>query len=385
MALGIKEVSFKTVTASAMTLWIGFYTWRIMFNNFAVEEFGASPTAIGIIQATREIPGLLAFGVGALALYMTETRIASLSVVVLGLGLILSGAAPSIVMLGMATFFMSLGFHYFYPANDSQLLIIAGKAQSGKIQGRYNSFESIAGLTGGFLVLILTLFLSYRSTLYLIGGVVTVVGIYFALALPPNRGKSEQRKIRLKKKYWLYYALSFLRGCRRHIFTTFAIFLLVHNHGLSIALVSTVMLANNVVTFFTNRMIGNMSDRYGERVILAGASFFLIFIFLGYAFVEYLPLLIAFYLIDNILYGSSIALRSYLSKVADDEDLTSCLSFGTTSNHITAVIIPVVGGIIWTALGHAAPFIVGAVIVALDCGFSFLVPKGGDRIESSIS
>ena len=64
MPLGIKQNNLFTVTFSAFVMCIGFYAWRIMFNNFAVEQFDASPTDIGIIQAVREIPGLLAFTVG---------------------------------------------------------------------------------------------------------------------------------------------------------------------------------------------------------------------------------------------------------------------------------------------------------------------------------
>jgi hypothetical protein len=64
MALGIKRVSITTVTFSAFVIWVGFYVWRIMFNNFAVELFGASAPDVGLIQSVREIPGLLAFGAG---------------------------------------------------------------------------------------------------------------------------------------------------------------------------------------------------------------------------------------------------------------------------------------------------------------------------------
>jgi len=374
-ALGIKKVTITTVTLSAVFMWVGFYAWRIMFNNFAVEDFNATATQIGIIQAVREIPGLLAFGVGALAVWMSESKITSLAIILLGLGLIISGASSSIVMVGAATFFLSLGMHYFYPANSSQLLVLAGREQAGRVQGRYNSFESVAGLVAGILVLFLTFFLNYRQTFYIIGGIVILIGLYLTFALPPNRGKTVKRKVRIKKKYWLYYTLSFLRGCRRHIFTTFAIFLLVKNHGLSISVITTIMLANNIVTFFTNRLLGNLSDSLGERWVLAGASFILIFIFLGYAYVDYLPLLVAFYLVDNIMFASSIALRSYLSKIAEEEDLTGCLSFGMTSNHITAVIVPIAGGMIWSAFGHQATFIAGAAFVTLDLIFALMVPK----------
>nr|MBN2277317.1 MFS transporter [candidate division Zixibacteria bacterium] len=377
MALGINRVSFLTVAFSNFTIWIGFYAWRIIFNNFAVEIFDASPAEIGIIQSVREIPGLLAFGAGALALILTESKIVSISVILVGLGLILSGLAPSLVIFGLATLVISFGLHYFEPLNTSQLLLLASADNYGKIQGRLRSWESIAGLTGGSLVLILTLFLSYRATFYAVGGLVLLIGLYLLAAIPPNRGLAEKRKLTLKKKYWLYYTLYFLRGCRRHIFTTFAIFLLVKNHGLNITMISGIILANNLITIFTNRWLGILSDRLGERAVMAGCSFILIFIFSGYAYVDYLPLLIIFYLIDNILFGSSIALKSYLRKISTGEDLTGCLAMGMTANHITAVVIPVAGGVIWELFGYTATFLIGAGIVLIDMIFALQLPRKG--------
>ncbi|RKX25583.1 MAG: hypothetical protein DRP46_11795 [Candidatus Zixiibacteriota bacterium] len=374
MALGIKKITFTTIIFSSISTWIGFFTWRILFNNFAVENFDASPAEVGIIQAVREIPGLLAFGAGALAVYFTESRIASLSIILIGVGLILCGLSPSLIVLGLATVVVSFGFHYFEPNNTSQLLMLADNSKVGRFQGKLRSFESMAGLVGAGMVLLMTLFLGYREIYYIMGALVLLIGLYFTLALPANRGKSDKRKVTVKKKYWLYYTLYFLRGCRRHIFTTFAIFLLVKNHSLSIQMVTIIMLVNNMITIFTNRLLGNLSDRLGERFVMAGSSFLLIFIFTGYAFIEYLPALIAFYLIDNMLFGSAIALKSYLSKIAPSEDLTSCLSFGMTANHITAVVIPVAGGVAWSLFGYQVTFIGGAAVVLIDLIFSLQVP-----------
>ncbi|UCE23690.1 MAG: MFS transporter [Candidatus Zixiibacteriota bacterium] len=374
MALGIKRISVFTVTLSAVVVYIGFYAWRVMFNNFAVEVFDASPTDVGLIQAAREIPGLLAFGAGALALYFTESKIAAVSIVTIGMGLLLCGLAPSLVVLGLATVIMSFGFHYFEPNNSSQLLMLSKSEELGRAQGRLLSYEALAGLMGAGLVLTLTFFLDFRATFYIIAAGVIAIGLYLAIALPSNRGEQEKRKVRLKKKYWLYYSLSFMRGCRRHIFTTFAIFLLVKNHGLSITAISTIMLLNSALTIFTNRLLGSLSDRVGERTVLVGCSFLLVFIFTGYAYVTYLPVLIGFYFIDHVLFGSSIALKSYLRKIASAEDLTNCLSFGMTANHITAVVIPVVGGVLWSTFGHEVTFIAGAAIVFIDMLLALKVP-----------
>jgi len=375
MALGINRISMATITFSSVVVWMGFMTWRIMFNNYAVEVFDASPTDVGIIQAAREIPGLLAFGVGALALWFAESRIAAFSIVVIGLGLIFCGWAPSITALGLGTVVMSFGFHYFEPTNSSQLLLLSRSHELGRAQGRLQSFEAMAGLLGAGLVLVITFVLDYRSTFYIVGGIIVAVGLYLALALPSNRADADHRKVRIRRRYWLYYTLSFLRGCRRHIFTTFAIFLMVRNFGMSITAVSTLLLVNSAVTIFTNRGMGHLSDRWGERAVLAGTSAVLVSIFACYALVDYLPLLIVIFVCDLALFGSSIALRSYLRKISTDEDLTGCLSFGTTANHITAVIVPVLGGIAWDAIGYQATFLVGAFIVLLDMLFALKVPS----------
>lgn len=358
-----------------MVTWVGFFAWRIMFNNFAVDVFNASPTDVGLIQSAREIPGLLAFGVGALAVYLTESKIASLSIIALGGGIILCGMSSSLFMLGLATVLMSFGFHYFEPTNSSQLLLISENHRLGAAQGKLLAYESFAGLIGAGLVLVLTLFLDYRMTYYIIGGIVLLIGIYLTYALPSNRTETEHRKVKLKKEYSLYYILSLLRGCRRHIFTTFAIFLLVKEHGLNITYITTIMLVNNFITIFTNRFLGHISDKINERFVLASSSMLLVFIFCGYAYVAYLPLLIAFYVIDNALFGSSIALKSYLRKIAPTEDVTGCLSFGMTANHITAIVIPIVGGVLWSMFSFRTTFIGGAVIVFIDMLFSLAIPK----------
>ena len=56
------------IILSNFLLNFGFQVWQTLFNNFAVEELGAGPAAIGLIQAVREVPGLLGFALAFLAL-----------------------------------------------------------------------------------------------------------------------------------------------------------------------------------------------------------------------------------------------------------------------------------------------------------------------------
>lgn len=368
-----QEVSLLTIALNSFALFFGFTVWRVIFNNFAKEVFDVTPTQIGIIQSVREIPGLLGFAVGALALYIAEVRIATLSIVLTGAGLVLVGHSDSVFMLGVGTMVMSMGFHGFISSNQALLLHFIKTRESGKAQGKIASTESMAGVVATACVLAATFFFGYRDTLTVFGAVVILVGVYFTFVIKSNRAKEEERKVTLKKKYSLYYFLSFLRGCRRHIFTTFAIFLLVANHQISISTAALLFFVSNVITIYTNRRIGVLVEKWGERTVLVGSSLFLVFIFSGYAYIPWLPLLAVFYVLDNVLFGSSIALHSYIRKISDKADLTSCISFAVTVNHISAVILPILGGVIWELLGFRATFLFGAAIVFIDMLFSFSV------------
>ncbi len=368
-----QEVNLLTIALNTFCLFFGFTVWRVTFNNFAKEILDITPAQIGMIQSIREIPGLLGFMVGALALYLAEVKIATLSIFLSGLGLMLVGYADSIFMLGIGTLVMSFGFHNFLSSNNALLLHFIRTKESGKDQGRIKSTESLAGVIATLCVLVATFFFGYREVLTFFGAVVSLVGIYFTFTLESNRVEGEERKISLKRRYFLYYVLSFLRGCRRHIFTTFAIFLLVANYHIDISTTAVLFFFSNVITIYTNNLMGNLVERWGERAILAGSSFLLVFIFCGYAYIGWLPLLFVFFVMDNILFGSSIALHSYIRKISGKSDLTSCISFSVTANHISAVILPVLGGVIWELLGFKSTFLFGAAIVFFDMLLSLKV------------
>jgi predicted MFS family arabinose efflux permease len=203
--------------------------------------------------------------------------------------------------------------------------------------------------------------------LYMIVGGLVLVG---GLALLPFKGAKEglppRRQVVLRRRYWLYYTLSFLMGSRRHIFTTFAIFLLVNEYGISVQTTATLFLVNSLVNIFTLRWVGRLVGQLGERLMLSIAFGTLAFVFLGYAYVTYLQVLFLLFVIDNVMFGFNLALTTYFQKIAvTQEEITSNLSVEQTINHISAVVIPIIGGTVWVLFGSQAPFLVGVVIVLI--------------------
>jgi predicted MFS family arabinose efflux permease len=152
-------------------------------------------------------------------------------------------------------------------------------------------------------------------------------------------------------------------GSRRHIFTTFAIFLLVREYGISVQTTAILFLVNSVVNVFAMQLVGKLVGRLGERLMLSIAFGALGFVFLGYAFVTYLPLLFVLFVLDNILFGFNLALTTYFQKIAiTQEEITSNLAVRQSINHIAAVVVPVIGGTAWELFGSQAPFLAGVGI-----------------------
>jgi MFS family permease len=367
---------FRTLAIASFFLYLGFNVWRAVFNNFAVEEIGVSATQIGVIQALREVPGLLGFTLGFLALVFSEMRIMGISVLILGVGLVISGMSDMVSVLILGTLLMSIGFHWFYPSGNSLVLMGMGKDVAPTVLGRLRSISAFAAVVGTLVVWIFIDGIDfgpinipawgYRTTLIAMGGVV-MAGSLFTLRDNLQKGtQREKRKVIFRREYWLYYTLTFMMGSRRHIFTTFAIFLLVQVYGISVRETATLFLINNLLNTYAGAQLGKLVARFGERKVLTFNFVGLIGVFLGYAFVPYLPVLFALFVLDNIFFGFNLAIESYFQKIAfSPQEITSNVSMSQTINHVSALIVPVLGGLLWEQIAPAATFLAGVFIAVI--------------------
>ena len=345
----------------------GHNVWRAMFNNFAVERIGVGPDAIGWIQSVRELPGLLAFAVAFLALLFNEKRIMAVSLVVLGVGIVLTGQSSTFPILLVSTLVMSLGFHYFNPGNNGLILMSIDHEEAPRIIGQLRSVGAIAAVLATGVVYFFAERIGYEHMFLIVGLAVACGGIaLFVASRGGHANLPERRRVKLRKRYWLFYVLTFLMGSRRHIFTTFAPFLLVQTHHVDVRTMSLLLLVNGLLNVYVFQKVGKLITRFGERAILTVAFAALIPIFLGYAYIGSLPILFLFFVIDNVLFGFNLAMPTYLQKIAvSREELTANMSLQETINHISAVIVPVVGGTVWVLFGAEAPFLVGVGIAVV--------------------
>jgi predicted MFS family arabinose efflux permease len=378
----------RTVIISNLVLMFGFQVWRVVFNNLAVEDLGLNAGAVGAIQSIRELPGLMGFlFVWMVSLLGSELRVMGVNILLLGGGLIITGLSQGVLGMVLGTLVTSIGFHYFSSGSQAVALQVTDKRETPKTLGRLSSVGALAAILATVGVFFAAIVLANRQIM-VVGGVIVIIA---GLALLPRMNVSrryeyEEQPAResLRRRYWLYYALTFLMGTRRHIFTTFAIFMLVDVHQLSTSQTAMLFLINSVVSFVALPQIGRLVGRYGERRMLTLNFIFLIGIFFGYATITEPLALIVLFVLDNMLFGVSLALNSYFQKIAIiPQDITPNMSMGQSINHIAAVIIPIVGGWMWVTFDPALPFLSGVLVAVISLVLLqwMQVPRGEPVLE----
>ena len=298
----------------------------------------------------------------------------------MGAGIILTGTSNTLSFLILSTLIMSTGFHFFGPSNSSLVLMGSSKKEAPKILGRLSSIASFASVIGTIMI---WLFVQgtdigplhikawgYRTTLIVAGVIVMLVSLFVLRSGRGEKVERKRRKIIFRRQYWLYYLLTFLMGSRRHIFSTFAIFLLVQVHGIDVRTTAALYLANSLVSTYTTAQLGKVVSRFGERKVLTFNFIGLILVFLGYAFIPNLAVLFGLFVLDNVFFGFNLAVESYFQKIAiSPQEITSNVSMAVTINHISALVVPVVGGLLWVEVGPSATFLAGVVIAIISLVF----------------
>ena len=355
---------------------IAFAVWQTLLNNYVVEVAGFTGRDIGFLQSIREIPGFLAFTVVWVLLIVRQQRLAIVSLILLGLGTAATGVFSSILGLYVTTVLMSVGFHYLETMQTSLSLQWLTKDEAPRVLGKIIGVRSMATLVVlGGVYLGLQFFQPNYTWIYALGGgAVVCIGIYCWAAFPHFKDDVVQRKdLFLRKRYWLYYLLTFLAGARRQIFTVFASFLLVQKFGFPLEKMVLLILVNSAINIWFAPKIGALIGFIGERRALTLEYTGLIVIFLSYALVENGNLAIALYILDQLFFSMAIAIKTYFQKIADPADIAATAGISFTINHIAAVILPAALGLIWI-FNHGAVFVVGAVIALGSLTLVQLIP-----------
>ncbi|EGQ8286530.1 hypothetical protein BBL81_10990 [Vibrio parahaemolyticus] len=355
---------------------IAFSTWMALLNNFVIEKANFDGADIGLLQSVREIPGFLAFTAVFVSLFIREQRFMLVSLAMLTLGTALTGYFPTLYGLLFTTLLMSTGFHYFETLKQSLSLQWLSKEEAPEMLGKFISVGALASLFtyGAIWILLEQLKFDFKTVYLLAGGVGFVLIIVMALAFPQFKTAVPQnKKLVLRKRYWLYYALTFMSGARRQIFTVFAGFLMVEKFGYSAADITLLFLINYLFNFLFAKRIGRFIGVVGERKALTFEYVGLIFVFVGYGLVQTAEWAAALYVVDHLFFALALAIKTYFQKIADPADMASTAGVAFTINHIAAVVIPVTFGMIWL-VSPSSVFYIGAGMAAVSLLLSLNIP-----------
>ncbi len=360
---------------------LSFAAWQALLNNFAIERAAFTGREMGVLQSLREIPGFLAFGVVFLLALVREQSLALLALCLLGIGTTLTGFFPSIIGLYLTTLLMSLGFHYFETLQTSLTLQWIDKQRTAETLGRLMATGSLAAILTFALIWCGNSFLQidYRWLYLLFGGLTLVLTLIAWLFFPAFTSSVVQhRHMLIRKRYWLYYALTFMSGARRQIFMVFAGFLMVEKFEYSVSGIALLFLVNASINVLFASKIARLINRIGERRSLMIEYTGLIMIFCGYALVEHAWIAVGLYLADHFFFGLTIAQKTYFQKIADPADIASTAGVSFSINHIAAVVIPVLFGLLWLS-SPALVFYAGAGMALLSFLLALLIPRHPTR------
>jgi len=340
---------------------IAFNTWMALLNNFVVERAAFTGVEIGILQSLREVPGFIAFTTVFVLLVVREQTFAVFSLALLGAGVAATGFFPTPYGLYFTTVVMSLGFHYFEAVKQSLSLQWLSQEEAPQVLGRLIAVASVTSLVVyGVLWILLEIFeVDYIWNLLIAGFMCACLALLMWLGFPHYKSTTAQNsQIILRKRYWLYYALTFFSGARRQIFMVFAAFLMVEKFAYSAAQVTMLFLINYVFNWLFAEKIGVAIRRIGERNSLTIEYAGLIIVFTAYAFVENPYIAAGLYIIDHMFFALYIAMTTYFHKIADPADFASSAGVSFTINHIAAVIVPAALGLVWV-VSSGAVFLTG--------------------------
>ncbi|MGF1473939.1 MAG: MFS transporter [Geminicoccaceae bacterium] len=356
---------------------LAFALWTALINNFAYQEAGFNGADIGLLQSVREIPGFLSIAVVFLLFLLAEQRLALVSLILLAGGTAITGLYPSMAGLLITTTIMSIGFHYYETVAQSLSLQWLSLERAPGALGVLIAVRSAATLLalGGCWIAFELIEATFASVYLVGGGLALAIAFAAWLLFPAFPALTIQRRhIVLRRRYWLYYALVFLSGARRQIFVVFAGFLLVEKFGYSVANMTLLLFLNSALNLALAPLIGRMIGRIGERRALIIEYVGLIIVFAGYGLVQSGTVAAVLYIADHVFFAMAIAIKTYFQKIGDPADMAPTAAVSFTINHIAAVFIPVLFGLIWL-VSPAAVFFAGAGLAACSLVLATMVPN----------
>jgi len=370
----------------------GLYTG--VLNNYLHEILAISRFERGIVELPRELPGLLLFALIAVLHRFSEIKLMKVAFLVslvglFGLGVVGSGRVMAILLVVL----WSWGEHIMMPLRQSISIHAARRRREGLAMGGTSSVGNLGQVAGYYLVPLIFLLVpilfpnvqrlvSYR-TVFILAGVLTAAALVLTRRLAGMDRPVERKRLYLRKRYSKYYILEAFFGARKQVFVTFAPYVLILQYGARTELIALLhgvwALANIVVAPLTGRLI----DRIGYKKIIVADTAVLVLLCFVYGLAHRIfPPTVAFvavcctFVLDAVLFVLGMARAMYVKSLTrSKEEVTSTLGTGLSINHLVSIVIAILGGYLWEALGVEALFSIAAFFGLGSFLFALTLPR----------
>ncbi len=342
-------------------------------NNYLSEVHGFDAGNRGWLEFPRELPGFLIFVVmGFLLAHMRESRIAALAMVATATGALgLAFLSPGVALLVVWIVVWSMGDHIIFAVEGPLGLKLARRGGEGRRLGQLGGARNLGVILGVGSVWLMAKFIGDRYDLfYLLAGLSAAIAgvMYFRLTI--GKEDAPSRRMVYRREYHIFYAISALFGIRKQIFMVFGTWVLVSLHDVPVSTIALLYFAASALSVLMRPLLGDVIDWLGERKVLATDEIMLLFVCMIYGFASDifsspwdLRILYGAYMLDHILFALRIARTTYLKKIAvDPADITPTISLGITIDHVVAMTLPILSGIIWERYGHQWVFVLAGAI-----------------------
>ena len=148
---------------------------------------------------------------------------------------------------------------------------------------------------------------------------------------------------------------------------------MVEKFNYSVADVSALFMINYVFNWLFAAKIGKFIGRVSERYVLRFEYIGLTILFVLYGVVDNANLAAILYVVDHLFFALAIAIKTYFQKIALPEDIASSAGVSFTINHIAAVVIPALLGMVWL-VNPSWVFYIGAGLACCSLILTFFMP-----------
>ena len=353
-----------------------------IYTNYFKEAYQADSFLRGLIEIPREAPGILTlFLISGLG-FLGNVELAVIAHVLCTVGLVVMGwFSPSLAVMMAVLFLNSTGTHMLITLNDALAISLAEKGKTGAMLGRVKGISTFCSLLTAVVV-----FFGFRLGWFTfqapvilpfaIGTVASVGAVAAMLWMKrhhPDGGSAKPFRLLLRRAYLPYYCLTFAYGCQKRIRLVFGPWVIAELLHMGADVLALLTIATHFIGTAFGPWIGRMLDKLGVRkMLLLEAGYIAVTAGMLGAAAQLLANgangnpLIAFtfvaYVLCNLLDPFHMV-HSYLMRylALDPSEVTESLSAGLAVDHVVAILISPVFGVVWLNWGPGYVFLIVAL------------------------